>query len=292
MCVGQLCCFSMHGRLISPTAPATARRRALSQPPSVGYSQQCLLARGSVLKRAVETLLDPQVGDGRFGCSRARRWLLRGHCPQIAYCRLRLHIAAALYCCWICVVDPALPCAYLAVALQGRKAYDEALLRGEITEEVPDEFVPGGCCSAVHRVCRLQTPVAGVRRSLVSGCKLGRCRLVYLSQLATDVHVASTAAHTCNHRCLANHGCWFPNSPQACWRCWLRRGRRRLWWRQASISREQLPPCAAQLARCCTLELARAGGRLHRQAGFVLRILRGHWKPEPMRQALMLPRFY
>jgi hypothetical protein len=27
----------------------------------VGYSQQCLLARGSALKRAVETLLDPQV---------------------------------------------------------------------------------------------------------------------------------------------------------------------------------------------------------------------------------------
>ena len=34
----------------------------------MGYSQQCLLARGSVLKRAVETLLDPQVRGGRARC--------------------------------------------------------------------------------------------------------------------------------------------------------------------------------------------------------------------------------
>lgn len=36
-------------------------RRALTNPRGVGYSQQCLLARGSALKRAVEALLDPQV---------------------------------------------------------------------------------------------------------------------------------------------------------------------------------------------------------------------------------------
>ena len=54
-------------RLDAESAPhpsRRARRRALSHPPSVGYSQQCLLARGSVLKRAVETLLDPQAGGG------------------------------------------------------------------------------------------------------------------------------------------------------------------------------------------------------------------------------------
>ena len=47
--------------------------RALSHPPSVGYSQQCLLARGSVLKRATETLLDVQAGAegaGRVQCTR------------------------------------------------------------------------------------------------------------------------------------------------------------------------------------------------------------------------------
>lgn len=31
-----------------------------------------------------------------------------------------------------------------AVHLQGRRAYDDALRGGAITEEVPDEFVPGG----------------------------------------------------------------------------------------------------------------------------------------------------
>ncbi|PSC72514.1 ACCUMULATION AND REPLICATION OF CHLOROPLASTS chloroplastic [Micractinium conductrix] len=64
---------------------ARALEKSLSNPPHVGYSQQCLLARGSVLKRAVETLLD----------------------------------------------------------VQGRRAYDDALRTGEITEDVPDEFVPG-----------------------------------------------------------------------------------------------------------------------------------------------------
>lgn len=49
-------------------------------------------------------------------------------------------------------------CACLPAArLQGRRAYDDALRGGAITEEVPDEFVPGGrppicvdpCCSCL-----------------------------------------------------------------------------------------------------------------------------------------------
>lgn len=44
-----------------PVLPLLPMRRALTHPPSVGYSQQCLLARGSALKRATEMLLDLQV---------------------------------------------------------------------------------------------------------------------------------------------------------------------------------------------------------------------------------------
>lgn len=31
----------------------------------------------------------------------------------------------------------------LCAVLQGRKAYDDALRQGAVTEDVPDEFVPG-----------------------------------------------------------------------------------------------------------------------------------------------------
>lgn len=38
---------------------SSCRNRCISSPPEVGYSQQTLLARGSILKGALDTLLDP-----------------------------------------------------------------------------------------------------------------------------------------------------------------------------------------------------------------------------------------
>lgn len=75
--------------------------------------------------------------------------------------RLRLTLCT----CSLLLLDPAcgaaLPCLHCrkvllrnSLLLQGRKAYDEALVRGEITEEVPDEFVPGGCSfQSLLRAC-------------------------------------------------------------------------------------------------------------------------------------------
>ena len=48
--------------LIPPPHTHAHTCRCLTHPPEVGYSQQALLARGSVLRRAVELLLDT---DGR-----------------------------------------------------------------------------------------------------------------------------------------------------------------------------------------------------------------------------------
>ena len=143
--------------------------RALLSPPSVGYSQQCLLGRGSALKRAVETLLDSQVGagpreNGRCGLNRGIILCAPLLLPLALLCRQ--HSAASpgghphnACACPVCL--PAQPPARRypcpASALQSRKAYDDALRTGAITENVPDEFVPGmhakggicGCWMAV-----------------------------------------------------------------------------------------------------------------------------------------------
>ena len=133
--------------------------RALLSPPSVGYSQQCLLGRGSALKRAVETLLDTQVGAGLGNC-RANSGVLRS-IARILSCApaaalsdsisMPANIASLSHTACACpaiyllnlLLAPALARRCPCPCLQSRKAYDDALRMGAITENVPDEFVPG-----------------------------------------------------------------------------------------------------------------------------------------------------
>ncbi|KAL4443575.1 hypothetical protein ABPG75_011312 [Micractinium tetrahymenae] len=112
---------------------ARALEKALSNPPGLGYSQQCLLARGSVLKRAVETLLDTQ----------------------------------------------------------GRRAYDDALRGGAITEEVPDEFVPG-VLALLLEAGDAQTVVAAGEEWLATHRRDPRARDVALSTALAHRALADT----------------------------------------------------------------------------------------------------
>ncbi|KAI3428117.1 hypothetical protein D9Q98_006500 [Chlorella vulgaris] len=112
---------------------ARALEKSLTSPPSVGYSQQCLLARGSTLKRAVETLLDPQ----------------------------------------------------------GRRVYDDALLAGKITEEVPEEFVPG-VLALLLEAGDPQTVVAAGEEWLSTHRRDSRVRDVALSTALAHREVALT----------------------------------------------------------------------------------------------------
>lgn len=199
-------------RLLASTPPQLHHpnpRRALSQPPSVGYSQQCLLARGSVLKRAVETLLDPQAGAGRrqggSTAAHAPCALCDLTCSMHKQCSHLIMLGCYSVCCATTKTSKsALRHDY---HVQGRKAYDAALVRGEITEEVPDEFVPGKRALA-HGAPRAEVNASEMRPFGAALAAVAACPSLLIPRIPCDL--------------------------QACWRCWWRPGRRRLWWPQAS----------------------------------------------------------